>query len=122
MPGGWVNLHREQQSIPQGQTTSPLKYFLTPTAKARPGQAALAKSAGAQGATHRARPRSPSRIGLGLGSGLGLGLDLGLGLGLGLGFEFGLQLWLSRPTPDERKAQTQAVPDKNSIRWWVGSG
>ena len=33
-----------------------------PTAKARHDQAALAASAEARGATHRARPRSPSRI------------------------------------------------------------
>jgi len=33
-----------------------------PTAKARPDQAALAASAEARGATHRARPRSPSRF------------------------------------------------------------
>ena len=32
-----------------------------PTAKARPDQAAFATSAEARGATHRARPRSPSR-------------------------------------------------------------
>ena len=33
-----------------------------PTAKARPDEAALAASAEARGATHRARPRSPSRL------------------------------------------------------------
>ena len=59
MLGGWVNPHRGQQTIPQGQTSSPPKSFLTPTAKARPDQAALATSAEARGATHRARPRSP---------------------------------------------------------------
>jgi len=58
--GGWVNPHREQQTIPQGQTSIPPKYFFMPTAKARPDQAALATSAEARGATHRARPRSPS--------------------------------------------------------------
>jgi len=62
MLGGWVNPHREQQTIPQGQTSSPPKYVFTPTAKARPDQAALATSAEARGATHRARPRSPSRV------------------------------------------------------------
>jgi len=56
--GGWVNPHREQHTIPQGQTSSPTKYFFTPTAKARPDQVALATSAEARGATHRARPRS----------------------------------------------------------------
>ena len=61
MLGGWVNPHREQQTIPQGQTSSPPKYFFTPRAKARPDQAALATSAETRGATHRARPRNPSR-------------------------------------------------------------
>jgi len=45
MLGGWVNPHREQQTIPQGQPSSPPKSFFTPTAKARPDQAALATSA-----------------------------------------------------------------------------
>jgi len=58
MLGGWVNPHRDQQTIPQGQTSRPPKYFSTPTAKARPDQAALATSAEERGATHRARPRS----------------------------------------------------------------
>ena len=31
MLGGWVNPHREQQTIPQGQTSLPPKYFSTPT-------------------------------------------------------------------------------------------
>jgi len=30
--GGWVNPHREQQTIPQGQTSIPPKYVSTPTA------------------------------------------------------------------------------------------
>ena len=55
MLGEWVNPHREQQTISQGQTSSPPKSFFTPTAKARPDQAALATSAEARGATHRAR-------------------------------------------------------------------
>ena len=62
MLGGWVNPHREQQTIPQGQTSSPRKSLFTPTAKARPDQAALVTSVEARGDTHRARPRSPSRI------------------------------------------------------------
>ena len=33
--GEWVNPHRERQTIPQGQTSSPHKSVLTPTAKAR---------------------------------------------------------------------------------------
>ena len=61
MLGGWVNPHRKQQTIPQGQTLRPPKSFFTLTAKARPDQAAFATSAEARGATHRARPRSPSR-------------------------------------------------------------
>jgi len=32
MLGGWVNPHREQQTIPQGQTSIPPKSFSTPTA------------------------------------------------------------------------------------------
>jgi len=32
MLGGWVNPHREQHPIPQGQTSSPPKSFFTPTA------------------------------------------------------------------------------------------
>ena len=45
MLGGWVNPHKEQQTISQGQISSPPKYVFTPTAKARPDQAALATSA-----------------------------------------------------------------------------
>ena len=52
-----VDPHREQQTIPQGQPSSPPRSFFTPTAKARPDRAALATSAEAQGATHRVRPR-----------------------------------------------------------------
>jgi len=32
MLGGWVNPHREQQTIPQGQTSIPPKSFSMPTA------------------------------------------------------------------------------------------
>ena len=43
MLGGWVNPHREQQTIPQGQTSIPPKSFSTPTANGqsapRPGSA-----------------------------------------------------------------------------------
>ena len=60
MLGGWVNPHREQQTIPQGQTSSPPKSFFTPTAKARPDQAALATSAGA-GATGLVLGFNPGR-------------------------------------------------------------
>jgi len=41
MLGGWVNPHREQQTIPQGQTSIPPKSFSTPTAKSRHDPAAL---------------------------------------------------------------------------------
>jgi len=57
--GEWVDPHRERQTTPQGQTSSPPKSFLTPTAKARPNQAAIATAAETPGTTHRARPRSP---------------------------------------------------------------
>ena len=49
--GGWVNSHREQQTIPQGQTSIPPKSFPTPTAN---GQSA---------------PRSGSARGVGRGAG-----------------------------------------------------
>jgi len=39
--------------MPQGQTSSPPESFFTPTAKARPDQAALATSAEAREATHQ---------------------------------------------------------------------
>ena len=48
MLGGWVNPHREQKTVPYGQISSPPNYFFTPTAKARPDQAALATSAEAR--------------------------------------------------------------------------
>ena len=51
MPGGWANPHREQQTIPQGQTSIPPKSFSTPTAN---GQSA---------------PRSGSARGVGRGAG-----------------------------------------------------
>jgi len=51
--------HKERQTIPQGPTSSPPKSFLTPTAKARPNQAAVATAAETPGTTHRAQPRSP---------------------------------------------------------------
>jgi len=59
MLGGWVNPHRERQTIPQGQTSSPPKSFLTPAAKAHPNQTANATAAETSGTTHRARSRSP---------------------------------------------------------------
>ena len=62
MLGGWVNPHREQQTIPQGQTSKPAQIFPHANGQIAPGKAALATFAGAPGATHRARPRSPSRV------------------------------------------------------------
>jgi len=59
MLGGWVNPHREQQTIPQGQTSKPAQIFPHANGQSAPGKAALATFAGAPGATHRARPRSP---------------------------------------------------------------
>ena len=50
MLGGWVNPHREQQTMPQGQTSIPPKSFSTPTAN---GQSA---------------PRSGSARGVGRGA------------------------------------------------------
>ena len=35
MLSGWVNPHREQQTIPQGQAASPTKTVFTPTATKR---------------------------------------------------------------------------------------
>ena len=62
MLGRWVNPHREQQTIPQGQTSKPAQIFPHANGQSAPGKAALATFAGAPGATHRARPRSPSRV------------------------------------------------------------
>jgi len=59
MLGGWVNPHREQQTRPQGQTSIPPKYFFTPTAKARPDQAALPTSA--EAGSHTASTASESK-------------------------------------------------------------
>jgi len=58
MLGGWVNPHREQQTIPQGQTSKPAQIFPHANGQRTPGKASLATFAGAPGATHRARPRS----------------------------------------------------------------
>jgi len=55
MLGGCVNPHKEQQTIPQGQTSSPPKSFFTPTAKACADQAALATSAEAREAASMKR-------------------------------------------------------------------
>ena len=54
-----IYIYRERQAIRQGQRSSRPNTFLTPTATARPDQAAIASAAEAPGTTHRARPRSP---------------------------------------------------------------
>ena len=62
MLGGWVNPHREQQTIPQGQTSLPPKSLHANGQ--RPKRAMIrqrSRRRQARGATHRARPRSPSR-------------------------------------------------------------
>jgi len=64
MLGGWVNPHREQQTIPQRQTSIPPKSFSTPTAKARLDQAALAASAGAGSHTPSTASESFSHSGI----------------------------------------------------------
>jgi len=56
MLGGWVNPHREQQTISQGQTSKPAQICPHANGQSAPGKAALATFAGAPGATHRARP------------------------------------------------------------------
>jgi len=78
MLGGWVNPHREQQTIPQGQTSIPPKSSprQRPTAKARHDQAALAASAKARWATQRARPRRKSLYAFRAGRGPILGWPL----------------------------------------------
>jgi len=56
-----VNPHRERQTIPQDQTFKPAQILSHANGQSAPVKAALATFAGARGATHRARPRSPSR-------------------------------------------------------------
>jgi len=56
MLGGWVNPHREQQTIPQGQTSIPPKSFSTPTAN---GQSAP-WSGSARGVGRGAGSHTPS--------------------------------------------------------------
>ena len=56
MLGGWVNPHREQQTIPQGQTSIPPKSFSTP--RVNPN---LNPNPNPGSHTHGARSRSPSR-------------------------------------------------------------
>jgi len=56
MLGGWVNPHREQQTIPQGQTSIPPKSFSTPTAN---GQSAPG-SGSARGVGRGAGSHTPS--------------------------------------------------------------
>jgi len=56
MLGGWVNPHREQQTIPQGQTSIPPKSFSTPTAN---GQS-VPRSDSARGVGRGAESHTPS--------------------------------------------------------------
>jgi len=51
MLGGWVNPHREQQTTPQGQTSSPPKSCFTPTAKA-PSRPGAARDVGRRAGSH----------------------------------------------------------------------
>jgi len=57
MLGGWVNPHREQQTIPQGQTSIPPKSLSTPTAN---GQSAP-QSGSARGVGRGAGSHTPSK-------------------------------------------------------------
>jgi len=54
MLGAWVNPHREQQTIPQGQTSLPPKSFSTPTAN---GQSAP-RTGSARGVGRRGEPHT----------------------------------------------------------------
>jgi len=60
MLGGWVNPHREQQTIPQGQTSLPPKSFSTPTAN---GQSAP-RTGSARGVGRRGEPHTEHGLGL----------------------------------------------------------
>jgi len=65
MLGGWVNPHRGYNKLyrkVKHRYRPNLSPRQRPTAKARHDQAALAASAEARGATHRARPRSAARL------------------------------------------------------------
>jgi len=59
MLGGWVNPHREQQTIPQGQTSLPPKSFFTPTAN---GQSAP-RTGSARGVGRRGEPHTEHGLG-----------------------------------------------------------
>jgi len=60
MLGGWVNPHREQQTIPQGQTSLPPKSFSTPTAN---GQSAP-RTGSARGVGRRGEPHTEHGLGV----------------------------------------------------------
>jgi len=60
MLGGWVNPHREQQTIPQGQTSLPPKCFSTPTAN---GQSAP-RTGSARGGGRRGEPHTEHGLGV----------------------------------------------------------
>jgi len=59
MLGEWVNPHREQQTIPQGQTSLPPKSFSTPTAN---GQSAP-RTGSARGVGRRGEPHTEHGLG-----------------------------------------------------------
>jgi len=60
MLGGWVNPHREQQTVPQGQTSLPPKSFSTPTAN---GQSAP-RTGSARGVGRRGEPHTEHGLGV----------------------------------------------------------
>jgi len=60
MLGGWVNPHREQQTIPQGQTSLPPISFSTPTAN---GQSAP-RTGSARGVGRRGEPHTEHGLGV----------------------------------------------------------
>jgi len=60
MLGGWVNPHREQQTIPQCQTSLPPKYFSTPTVN---GQIAP-RTGSARGVGRRGGPHTEHGLGV----------------------------------------------------------
>jgi len=67
MLGGWVNPHREQQTIPQGQTSLPPKSFSTPTAN---GQSALRTGSARGGVGRRGKPHTEHGLGVHSHSGI----------------------------------------------------
>jgi len=61
MLGGWVNPHREQETIPQGQTSIPPKSFSTPTANGRSApRSGIARGVGRGAGSHTPSTASES--------------------------------------------------------------